>query len=422
MKILQVNNSDTGGGAAAAASRLNRGLRVRGVDSRMLVQFKSDSAEDVIGPLAPVERLKAELRCLLDLLPAHFYRSRRADIFSPAVVPDRLTGRVAKLDPDLVNLHWLGAGFCRLESLSRLGRPLVWTLHDSWAFTGGCHLPGDCTRYLEMCGACPLLGSERENDLSRRVWKRKKSAWRAGELTVVAPSRWMANRACSSSLLADSRIEVIPNGLDLTLFKPIEKKFARNLLNFPADKKLVMFGAFFATEERNKGYHLLQPAIQSLAANGWAERTELVVFGASRPANAPDLGLKCHYVGHLHDDITLALHYAAADVFVAPSKEENLPFTVMEALACGTPCVAFRTGGVPELIDHQQNGYLVTPFEIDDLARGIAWVLENDGRHEVLSLSARQKVAKEFDLNDIAKRYLQLYEDLLGGLKRRLHG
>jgi glycosyltransferase involved in cell wall biosynthesis len=413
MNILQLNTSDAGGGAATAATRLCRGLKNLDVDCRMLVQFAGSSAEGVIGPRTLLGRLGAAFRCGLDTLPVRGYRSRPPGIFSPAVVPDRLDKQVAGLDPDIVHLHWLGFGFCRLESLLRLGRPLVWTLHDSWAFTGGCHLPGACTRYREMCGACPMLGSRRENDLSRRVWERKQRAWRGVDLTVVAPSRWMAERARSSSLLGDCRIETIPNGLDTARFKPIGKHAAREILNLPSDKKLVMFGAFFATTERNKGFHLLQPALRDLAAQGWGDTTELVVFGVSRPAAPPDLGMKCHYVGHLHDDVALALHYAAADVFVAPSLEENLPYTVMEALACGTPCVAFRVGGIPELIDHERNGYLATPYETGDLARGIAWVLEDDGRREELARRGRQKVEREFDLEMVVRRHLALYEELL---------
>jgi len=168
-----------------------------------------------------------------------------------------------------------------------------------------------------------------------------------------------------------------------------------------------------ATSDRRKGFHLLQPALQSLSKFGWHDRTELVVFGSSQPSNQADLGFKSHYFGKLGDDISLALVYAAADVFVAPSIQDNLPNTVMEAIACGTPCVGFNIGGMPDMIEHQQNGYLAKPYEIEDLAQGIAWVRENPERHQKLSRRAREKTEQEFTLELQARRYLSLFTEIL---------
>jgi glycosyltransferase involved in cell wall biosynthesis len=307
----------------------------------------------------------------------------------------------------------------RVETLRRFGRPIVWTLHDSWAFTGGCHVPNDCVRYRESCGRCPVLGSTREADLSRRVWARKRRAWSDLDLTLVAPSRWLADCARSSSLFRDARIEVIPNGLDLKRYKPVDRRFARDVLGLPQDRKLIVFGAKSGSEDRNKGLHLLASALRILKDAGRDHGTELVVFGSTASTTLARAGLKASYQGFLHDEVSLALLYAAADVFVAPSIQENLPYTVMEAMACGTPCVAFRQGGVPDLIEHERTGYLARPFEPEDLAHGIAWVLEDGDRWRALSSRAREKVEQEFELGLVARRYVDLYRDVARGTEDR---
>jgi glycosyltransferase involved in cell wall biosynthesis len=232
-------------------------------------------------------------------------------------------------------------------------------------------------------------------------------------LTIVTPSRWLADCARKSSLFHDLRIEVIPNGLDSQRYKPVEQKLARDLLNLPQDKQLILFGAMKATSDRRKGFHLLLPALQKLSQIQGQDRIELVVFGASEPREPPDFGFKVNYLGRLNDDISLALVYAAADVFVVPSLEDNLPNTVMESLACGTPCVAFKIGGMPDMIEHGQNGYLAQPYEIEDLAKGIAWVLEDRERYGKLCDRDRQKVEQEFTLELQAHRYLSLYQELI---------
>jgi glycosyltransferase involved in cell wall biosynthesis len=208
------------------------------------------------------------------------------------------------------------------------------------------------------------------------------------------------------------RIEVIPNGLDTIQYRPIQKSVARSILGLPEDKQLILFGAISATSDPRKGFSLLQSALQNLSQSGWGEQVELVVFGASQPQNLPELGLKSHYLGRLNDDISLSLAYAAGDVFLAPSVQDNLPNTVMESLACGTPCVTFDIGGMPDMIDHQQNGYLAKPFDVDDLARGIVWVLGDDERLRNLGINGREKVEQNYTLEIQANSYMSLYREL----------
>jgi glycosyltransferase involved in cell wall biosynthesis len=183
-------------------------------------------------------------------------------------------------------------------------------------------------------------------------------------------------------------------------------------LNLPQDKQLILFGAMYPNSDCRKGFHLLRQALQSLNKSEWRDKAKLAIFGASQPKEPIDLGLESHYLGRLNDDISLAVVYAAADVFVAPSIQDNLPNTVMEAIACGTPCVAFDIGGMPDMIEHQHNGYLAQPFDSEDLAKGIVWVLENKERHQKLCDRARQKAEQEFTLEIQARRYESLYREI----------
>lgn len=412
MKILMLSTFDTRGGAAIAARRLHTGLRRIGIDSRMLVQEKGGDDPFVIEPATPLRRALSAFRPMLDSLPLRQYPQRQRITFSPAILPDRLNREITKLSPEIVHLHWVAAGFLRIETLAKLNRPLIWTLHDSWPFTGGCHLPFDCLRYREACGACPTLGSARDSDLTRRIWNRKRKAWENLDLTVIAPSRWLAECAGASALFRQKRIEVLPNGLDTNRFRPIDKGTARDILSLPRDRKLLMFGGVHAASDPNKGFQYLADALRKLSAQGWGEKAEVLVFGSTEPDQAPDFGLKCHYLGHVHDDVTTALLYCSADIFVAPSTQENLPNTVMEAAACGTPSVAFAVGGLPDLVEHGRTGWLARPFETDDLAKGIAALLVDDEKRTDMGYAARNKVVSQYALERIARRHAELYEEL----------
>lgn len=410
MKVLLLNTFDNLAGADRAARRLCTGLRRIGVEAYLLVHFRLSADGDVLCFTSPWRTLLRRLKLYVGTLPVRIYPRRPERNFTPALLPDRLPERAAGLAPDLIHLHWLGAGFCRIESLTRFTAPLIWTLHDSWPFTGGCHVPGSCERYRERCGACPVLGSSRDRDLSRWTWRRKERAWRDLTLTLVAPSRWMADRARASALFRERRIEVIPNGIDTEIFRPLDKGAARRHLGLPPERPVILFGAVNALDDPNKGWTLLRPALELVAR----ERPEAVavVFGGLAPTTPPP-GLETVYLGRLEDDSALVAAYAAADVFVAPSLQESFCQTLLEAMACGTPTVAFRATGPLDLIEHGRSGYLAEPYEVADLANGLLWVLEDEGRRAALSGRARAKAVDEFALEAVASRYAQLYRELL---------
>jgi glycosyltransferase involved in cell wall biosynthesis len=413
MKILHLNTYDLHGGAARGTLRLHQGLRGLGIDSQVLVQFKSGDEPHVLGPSSKLTKAFNPLRPHLEALPLWLYRRRRRDIFSLSWLPNHLHGIIASLNPDIVHLHWLCDGFVPLAELRRINRPLVWTMRDCWAFTGGCHFPGDCTAYRKSCGACPHLGSQNPRDLSHRVWRRKARHWPQLNLTMIAPSSWMAACARSSSLLGNRRIAVIPNGLNLKRYKPIRRQTAREILGLPLKPKLILCGALRMTQDARKGFNYLQQALQLLKARGWDQKARLLVFGSSEPAEPLDTGLPATFLGYLRDDISLTLAYAAADVFVAPSLQDNLPHVVMEAGGCGTPTVAFNLGGLPDLVDHLRTGYLARPLDAADLAQGIEWVLTDRERQAALAAASRLKMEQQFEISLVARRHLDLYQQLL---------
>ena len=421
MKTLLLSTSDIKGGAARAANRLHHGFNKISVESKILSQVKYSQDSQVIGTqvASGIGQAITGLRLTLDQLPLKIYSDRVETTYSPHWLPDKINSKITKLNPDVINLHWVSSGYLQIETITKFNKPLVWTLHDMWAFTGGCHYNQECERYTSSCGACPQLGSNRDWDLSRWVWQRKTKAWKNLNFTVVTPSVWLAKCANQSSLFKDRRVEVIPNSLDTDIYRPINKKVARELLKLPQDKQLILFLSLRTTSDKRKGFHLLQPALQELSQAGWQEKLEIIVVGASRPKKPPEFGFKSNYLGTLKDELTLALAYSAADIFIAPSIQDNLPNTVLEAISCGTPCVAFKIGGMPDMIDHQQNGYLAQPYKIEDLAQGIAWVLGNEERHRKLSYYAREKAEQKFTLEIQARLYLSLFTEILESSERQ---
>lgn len=409
MKVLHLSSFDRTGGAARAALRLHEGFQEIGVDSSMLVQFKSSQDSTV---QVAENKVQARVRsCLSSQLMRRFDCTQ---MFSPQWFPDAILSNVKTIAPDVINLNWVCNAFLQIETLPKLPQPLFWTLQDMWSFTGGCHYSQGCQRYEVACGQCPQLHSNKEDDLSRWIWQRKIKAWENLNLTIIAPSEWMAQCARASSIFKDKPVEVIPFGLDTEAYRPVDQDVARKELGLPPEsKKLVLFGALDATGDTRKGFHLLQSALKQLSVTDWSDQIELVVFGSSAPEEPVDLGFPIHYLGQLRDDASLRHAYAAADVMIAPSIEEAFGQTATESLACGTPVVVFANTGLADIVDHQQNGYIADYCNVDDLAKGIAWVLEDSDRHAALRQAARSKAEREYATEVQAHRYLSLFHEKL---------
>jgi glycosyltransferase involved in cell wall biosynthesis len=411
MRILQVSKEARIGGAGIAAYRLHKGLRALGAESVMLVNKVREPEVNIVAPSTTLEKVAARLTPILDRIPGRF-SSQGLERVSSSWVPDNLSRRIKELHPDILNLHWVNDGFMRIETLARFRQPVVWTLHDMWAFTGGEHYVSESTRYKEGYSHRNRPDNETGLDVNRWLWRRKRKAWsRLRNMVIVTPSRWLARCARESVLFGDLRVEVLPNGIDHERFRPMDHTIVRRILGLPEDKKLILFGAGSATRDKRKGFHLLVDSLKRLEKESDPAGYELVVFGSSSGDGV--FAMNTHYLGKLHDEISMALVYAAADVFVAPSLEDNLPNTVLESLSCGTPVVAFNIGGMPDMVSHKTNGYLAAGFDTADLANGLLWVLNDADRWQALSNQARNTVVDCFTLQNSASRYLGLYEEIL---------
>lgn len=419
MKVLHINSSDIQGGAARAAFRLNRALNKLNTNSKMLVQFKAGDDITIKSIIkTKIQKGLAIIRPHYDMLPLKLFKNRQKGPFSVARTGVDICKNEYAKEADLINLHWINGGFLSLKAikkLNQLNKPIVWTLHDMWPFTGGCHYSGGCAKYREKCGQCPMLNSSKDRDLTRRIWKRKKNHYNNLNLTIVACSNWLAQCAKDSSLFNDLRIEVIPNSVDINVFKPIKKEIARGILNLPQNKNLLLFGAASATSDKRKGFYYLNEALGKIKDDypQIKDDIELLVFGASYSEDINNLSIKTNFLGRLNDEHSLALCYCAADIFITPSLEDNLPNTIMESLSCGTPVVGFKTGGIPDMIEHKQNGYLAEYKSADSLARGIYWMLEDQDRLIDFGDTARQKVLDNYTYDIVGNKYLKLYKELL---------
>ena len=354
--------------------------------------------------------LRVQRRC--DQLALVGNRSARAN-FSVGWVPDALARHLGTLKPDVVHLHWVAHGFLRLESLAKISAPVVWTLHDMWTFTGGCHYAGACEKFTESCGRCPLLHGRRDCDWSRSGWLRRQRIFSGTSITYVSPSRWLAGRARASSLLRSADVRIIPNGIDAVRFAPRDRLMERRRWGLPEDRLLILAGSVQLTDNPRKGFQDLLQCLDWLGRAGGGRVADLVLFGAAAPATNELNGFKVHRLGEIVGEEAMASLYAAADVFVAPSLEDNLPNTIIEAMATGTPVVAYAAGGIPEIIDQRVNGLTVPTGEPARLADALHAILNDPAMRADLGRSARKKVLSTFTSKLAADAYRELYGRVL---------
>lgn len=427
--MTHLSRDDVTGGAARCAYRLHEGLQSIGVNSTMRVARRR-------GADPAVERWVRE-RSRLGVLPERLVgrrirRDRRryrdteppdTELFSD----DRVPGGAAPLDGlsgfDVVNVHWIN-GFVDYTALMRAAgngaSHFVWTLHDMNAFTGGCHYSGACRGFEAACGSCPQLGSSRPSDLSRAIWSRKARAVKTtsrGDLHIVTPSRWLASEVRSSSLFGERfEVSVIPYGLDLDVMTPRPKAAARDALGLPRDARIVLFVAQSVDNPR-KGFGLLSEAVAGLDIG-----SDLVFL--SMGAGVPELpsNVSTRHVGYTTDDGLLSIVYSAADLFVTPTQQDNLPATILEAMACGTATTGFDVGGVPELIRPGVNGSLAEAGDVDSLGSCIRQLLQSPDTLIAMGGRAREIAVDEYPLALQAKRYLELYQRLLKERPRKETG
>lgn len=421
VKVLSVCISDLVGGAARAAYRIHQSQRMLGVDSRMLVKKKCSGDNNVLSlnSFLPQGKINQQYILIKDKVSKNVQRHRlkrypkREDVSVSDLQGCCLHGALRKLDYSVLHLHWINQLFVSIDQLPK-DRPIVWTLHDSWAFCGVCHCFLECTRYEAACGNCPLLHSGKENDLSHQVWKKKMEVYKHLNLHIVAPSQWLGECAKKSSLLRQFPVTVIPNCLDVDEFRPYQEdelssRWAELRAN-KSNKKYLLFGAFHAVKDRIKGFKYLVSALKVLETQ--CDDIELIVFGANKSELELELSIPIHYVGYVGRINDLVSLYNIADVMVVPSLSETFCQTASESMACELPVVAFRCTGIQEVVDHGVNGYLAEPWEGSDLANGIRWCLDNNEGNR-LGKAGRKKVMEKYTYEIVGKQYKQLYESVL---------
>ena len=413
MKILHLNTYDANGGAAIAARRLCEALNKEGISALLGCQQQNSDLPFVLKVQTVLPSKLYKIAQLVNDYTLRLFIRKNASIFTYPFLPLSFNKWIKQQAPDIIHLHWISGSFLSsftLRQIAKLNIPIVWTLHDTWAFTGGCHYYDSCSQWRTQCVDCHQCLSFPLKNCIHYAWKLKRNVLKKINPHIVALSNLFKTDIESSAILKSQPISKLPNCIDTNCFKPLEKKIARKILGLYEDKKYILFGAVSVTSDKRKGFDLLQKALLSLPNK---ENTECLIFGASHAGENEPLPLPTHYLGRLHDEISLALVYAAADVFVCPSREENLPNTIMEALACGTPVVAFSVGGIPDMIEHGVNGMLAKPHNPEELAQGIAHILENKERRESMGKAARKIAEGRYSMPVVAKQYIALYEQII---------
>lgn len=417
MRVLLINTSERIGGAAISCGRLMEALRKNGIKAKMLVRDKQTN-EIAVVPLPHSWRLLWVFlwERLRIWMTNGFHRQNlfKVDI---ANTGNDITQFPEFQQADIIHLHWINQGMLSLKGIRKIlesGKPIVWTMHDMWPCTGICHHARNCKGYWHDCGNCPYLLKPSKHDLSYSVYQKKKKYLSGHHISYVACSQWMELQAQKSSLLLGQSIVSIPNPINTSIYRPSNKQHARERCILPQDMKLILFGSVKITDKR-KGVHYFIDSCRLLAKQHpeLKEKIGVVVLGNRSEYLADQLPFKVFPQEFLMDDHKIADIYNSVDLYATPSLEENLPNTIMEAMACGVPCVGFNVGGIPEMIDHLHNGYVADYMETEDFTNGIYWIL-NAPDYERMSAEAVRKVQTHYSSQVIAQKYIQIYNKLLG--------
>ena len=411
MKVLHVTYSNHKDGAAIAVARLHKALLKTGIDSTILSVRCSKKTERSIPALGSTKLLLN--RIINRILWKLFSKIKKDTLLAGCslnIFPTGLHRKINSSDADIVHLHWINNEMISIKEIAKITKPIVWTLHDMWAFCGIEHY-STTERYKD---GYKKINANSKNKLDRIdfwIWKQKQKAWGKSIFNFVTPSHWLSDCVLSSKLLGHHPIKVIPNPFDIDIFSPQDQIQAREILNLPQDKTLILIGAA-SLSVKYKGMDLF---IQSL--NYINTEFDIVVFGGVFETSSKHT---VHQMGAIWDEKKMASLYSAVDLFVLPSRIDNFPSTGVESLACGTPVVAFNIGGLPDMINHKKNGYLATPFDVKDLANGIDWIStqlnkNNKAEYQTLCSKARDKVIRSFSEEIVAEKYTNLYTQLLLG-------
>ncbi|MFN4043840.1 glycosyltransferase [Limnobacter sp.] len=413
MKVIMYSG-DKMGGAGRAARRMHLALNRFGTaTSRLVVPTDLNATTETIQiENSTPSRILGVLRPGLDRLPLKLSKDTTQTPRSFAWMSALSAKQINSSEADIVHLHWTCAGLLSIEQIGKIEKPVVWTMHDMWAFCGTEHLAeyGPNARWRNGYGPTTRPATLRGMDVDQLAWTRKRKAWQK-RMYITTPSTWLSNCVINSSLMSNWDVCTIPNTLDTDVYKCHEKQVARAVFNLPTDKKLILFGAFMGTALPYKGWDLLQETISALGK--LKQTVELVVIGQNAPKHPINLGVSIHWMGHLFDDASLALLYSAVDVTVVPSRIESFSQMASEAMACGCPVVAFDTTGLKDVVVHMQTGYLANAFDTEDMARGITTLIEDEDLHNTVSMNSRLRAVDLWSMQSVAPQLELLYKNVL---------
>lgn len=404
IKILHISAAGPTTGAGKAVLRLHSALSGAGESSRIL--FLKNPPDGTFGIFSFSDTISRKtLRLLsttLDRVPAWLYIWREKQIFSPGLFGVSLLSHPAFKWADIIHLHWVNHGFIKVSELKKIGKPVVWTMHDMWPFTGGCHQSFSCERFTADCGKCPMLGSSCEYDLSHLALLHKRKNIPVDSIVWVTISSWMSGRASVSSLLRNASVSVIPSGIDAKVFSPNDQVLVRKNFGLPLNKKIILLGA----DNLQSPYKGLEFSLKALRKMGGS--LLVVTFGNSgiSPEKLPQNVIN---LGYIDSPVKLAELYSASDVFLATSVAESFGMTVAEAQCCGLPVVAFDSLGPKDILAHEKSGYLAQMGAVEDLIKGLTYCLSANLDRDWIS----HRAAQLFSIDNSANAYLDCYRRCL---------
>lgn len=416
MKIIHISYSSYIGGASLAAKRIHNSLIKNGINSEMWViesLFEDKKIKEIYNQhFKFIFRLRRYLTWPLTKI----FRSKiLSHLNSISLLPSNLVTLINQSNADLINLHWVQREMLSIKDIAKIEKPLVWTLHDMWAFCGSEHYTIS-KRWQKGYFYFNKPNLDFGFDLTRWVWERKKKYWKI-PIQIITPSKWLGRCVHQSSLMKKWPVSVIPNTLNTNIFKPINKKIACKKLKLPNNVPLILFASMGGVKIPIKGFDLFLKSLRFLNKHIKSEAFQIVVFGENKSQNHTLCGFPVHYLGYLHDSLSLQAAYNAVDLLVIPSRLDNFPNTALEAQSCGTPVVSFNIGGLPDIIEHKKTGFLAKAFNIKELAQGILWILENNNDKKI-SRYSRKKILKNFSEQKISNEYINIYKSTLKMFKK----
>jgi glycosyltransferase involved in cell wall biosynthesis len=403
MRVLLIHKSDYGwGGGQTQMNRFQVGLKRAGVEAHVLCRVKTRHDSLTIPRLPRLESYLGKVTQRLGFNDVHCISSfliRKTQAF---------------VDADILDFHSIHSGFFSYLALPGLSmsKPSVFTLHDMWPFTGHCHNSLDCNRWKTGCGKCPYPQTEPaiRRDVTHVEWLLKNQVYKRSHLTLVTPSTWLAEQT-KQSMLKDFPIHHIPHGIDTDIYRPLDPALCRSMLGILPGKKVLLF-VVDNLDRYLKGADLLLEALQRLPVS-LKNGTLLMLLGKKGAAISKAVDIPALHLGYVDNDRLKVICYSAADLVISPTRADNLPLVLLESLACGTPMVSFRVGGVPDIIRPGITGLLADPDNAKALCDHIVQLLEDTPLRHRMRQQCRTIALEEYSLELQVKRYIELYNNLL---------